>query len=128
MSAPVIVFVVCAAACAVAHVAILVSTMVRTRGVEPSADVPRPRRAVEFAWALVPILALALLLTATWGRVRERRTAPIEIGRRDGDLSDVATIGRRLYTDYAFAFEVTSILILVAMLGAVVLARREQSR
>ena len=30
-----------------------------------------------------------------------------------------------LYTDYAFAFEVTSVLILVAMVGAVVLARRE---
>ena len=28
-----------------------------------------------------------------------------------------------LFTDYAFAFEVTSILILVAMVGAVVLAR-----
>ena len=31
-----------------------------------------------------------------------------------------------LFTDYAFAFEVTSILILVAMVGAVVLARREE--
>jgi NADH:ubiquinone oxidoreductase subunit 6 (subunit J) len=30
-----------------------------------------------------------------------------------------------LFTEYAFAFEVTSILILVAMVGAVVLARRE---
>ena len=39
--------------------------------------------------------------------------------------SSVATIGRVLFTDYAFAFEATSILILVAMVGAVVLARRE---
>ena len=30
-----------------------------------------------------------------------------------------------LFTDYVFAFEATSILILVAMVGAVVLARRE---
>ena len=34
-------------------------------------------------------------------------------------------IGRSLFTDYAFPFEVTSVLILVAMVGAVVLARRD---
>jgi NADH-quinone oxidoreductase subunit J len=39
-------------------------------------------------------------------------------------VSSVASIGRLLYTEYAFPFEVTSVLILVAMLGAVVLARR----
>jgi NADH-quinone oxidoreductase subunit J len=37
----------------------------------------------------------------------------------------VAAIGRLLFGEYSFAFEVTSILILVAMVGAVVLARRE---
>ncbi len=40
-------------------------------------------------------------------------------------VSSVATIGQVLFTDYKFAFEVTSVLILVAMVGAVVLARRE---
>jgi len=39
--------------------------------------------------------------------------------------SSVREIGNVLFTDYAFAFEVTSVLILVAMVGAVVLARRE---
>ena len=39
--------------------------------------------------------------------------------------ASVAEIGRVLFTDYKFAFEVTSILILVAMVGAVVLAHRE---
>ncbi len=43
-------------------------------------------------------------------------------------VSDVADIGRLLFTEYAFPFEVTSILILVAMVGAVVLARREEHR
>jgi NADH-quinone oxidoreductase subunit J len=41
-------------------------------------------------------------------------------------VSSVAEIGRVLFTDYAFAFEVTSILILVAMVGAVLMARREE--
>jgi NADH-quinone oxidoreductase subunit J len=40
----------------------------------------------------------------------------------------VSAIGRLLFTEYAFAFEVTSILILVAMIGAVVLARRDDPR
>jgi NADH-quinone oxidoreductase subunit J len=43
-------------------------------------------------------------------------------------VSSVAAIGELLFTDYAFPFEVTSILILVAMVGAVVLARREEHR
>jgi NADH-quinone oxidoreductase subunit J len=40
-------------------------------------------------------------------------------------VSSVANIGRVLFTEHAFAFEVTSVLILVAMVGAVVLARKE---
>jgi NADH-quinone oxidoreductase subunit J len=40
-------------------------------------------------------------------------------------VSGVGEVGFVLFTDYAFAFEVTSVLILVAIVGAVVLARRE---
>jgi NADH-quinone oxidoreductase subunit J len=43
-------------------------------------------------------------------------------------VASVSAIGRLLFTDYAFPFEVTSILILVAMIGAVVLARRDDPR
>ena len=48
--------------------------------------------------------------------------------RQDGEalsVSSVALIGRELFTRHAFAFEATSILILVAMVGAIVIARRE---
>jgi NADH-quinone oxidoreductase subunit J len=41
-------------------------------------------------------------------------------------VSSVRRIGTALFTDHAFAFEATSILILVAMVGAVVIARRER--
>jgi NADH-quinone oxidoreductase subunit J len=34
-------------------------------------------------------------------------------------------IGRKLFTTYLLPFEVTSVLILIALLGAVVLARKE---
>jgi len=49
------------------------------------------------------------------------------VGARAGSetVSSVRGLGRTLFTDYVFAFEATSILILVAMVGAVVLARRE---
>jgi NADH-quinone oxidoreductase subunit J len=40
-------------------------------------------------------------------------------------VSSVRNIGQVLFTQHAFAFEVTSVLILVAMVGAVVLARKE---
>ena len=72
MSSAVIVFLVCVVACAVAHVAILVSSVSARAAAESAAKVPRPRALVEFIWALVPILALALVLTATWSRVRDR--------------------------------------------------------
>ena len=39
-------------------------------------------------------------------------------------VSSVAEIGRQLFTRHAFAFEATSILILVAMVGAVIIARK----
>ena len=40
-------------------------------------------------------------------------------------VRSVREIGHVLFTQYGFAFEVTSVLILVAMVGAVVLAKRE---
>ena len=67
-------------------------------------------------------VVLALVLVAELG-------VALGAGRERGfsrpAVSSVAAIGRTLFTEYQFAFEVTSILILVAMVGAVVLARRE---
>jgi NADH-quinone oxidoreductase subunit J len=42
-------------------------------------------------------------------------------------VSSVSLIGAQLFTQHAFAFEATSILILVAMVGAVVIARKGRS-
>jgi NADH-quinone oxidoreductase subunit J len=38
---------------------------------------------------------------------------------------NVAQVGMLLYTDYLIPFELASILLLVAMVGAILLARRE---
>ena len=76
MSAAVVVFVVCVAACIVAHIAILRS-VVRARAVVASnAAVPRPNLLVEIVWALVPAIVLAFVLTATWSKIRQRPAPP----------------------------------------------------
>ena len=65
-------------------------------------------------------LAVVLAAELVWAL-----TSSVESGGFPGGaVSSVAVIGERLFTAYAFAFEVTSILILVAMVGAVVLAKR----
>jgi NADH-quinone oxidoreductase subunit J len=69
------------------------------------------------------LLAMALVIELIWALTK----AGGEAGRFPGAaVSSVRAIGRLLFTDYAFPFEVTSVLILVAMVGAVVLARRER--
>jgi heme/copper-type cytochrome/quinol oxidase subunit 2 len=84
VSSVVIVFAIAVLASAVAHVAILTSVVRRASSVA-DANVPRPRLIVEIAWALIPMLALALVFTATWSRVREHATpepgAVMEIAR-----------------------------------------------
>jgi NADH-quinone oxidoreductase subunit J len=74
-------------------------------------------------------LAVVLVAELIWALVRAG-------GSRDGALAagagadpaalqSVRTLGNVLFTEYSLAFEVTSILIIVAMIGAVVLAKRE---
>ena len=64
-------------------------------------------------------LAVLFAVELVWAL---RRNISAEAPGAAGDTS-VAAIGRALFTTYAFPFEVTSLLILVAMVGAVVLAR-----
>jgi heme/copper-type cytochrome/quinol oxidase subunit 2 len=79
MRATVIVFALCAAACFVAHVAILRSVLRSDAGNTPlEPGVPRPRIGVEVVWAVIPMLALALVLTATWARVQSHGAPPPE--------------------------------------------------
>jgi NADH-quinone oxidoreductase subunit J len=75
------------------------------------------------------LLALLLVVQLAWVLLQVS-DVDVPVGAQ-GDpeaVASVRTLGRVLFTDYVFAFEATSILILVAMLGAVVLARREGDR
>jgi NADH-quinone oxidoreductase subunit J len=75
------------------------------------------------AMRLGAVLAVALGVELLWALANVRVAASFPIA----PVVSVATIGRRLFTDYAFPFEVTSVLILVAMVGAVVMARHDQA-
>src|SRR5205085_2032867 len=67
------------------------------------------------------LLAIALFLELGWALSQGGESGAFP----RGSVTSVRVIGRSLFTQYAFPFEVTSILILVAMMGAVVLARRD---
>jgi NADH-quinone oxidoreductase subunit J len=71
---------------------------------------------VVIALAMVGLLA-ARAVDITQGAAAQ--TAPL-----NGNESNVVTLGKALFTDYVFAFELTGALLVIAVIGAVVLARR----
>jgi NADH-quinone oxidoreductase subunit J len=74
------------------------------------------------------LLAGLLVIELAWALLRGRLSAPVGSRADAAAVNSVADLGHALFTNYSFAFEATSILILVAMIGAVVLARRERAR
>ncbi len=72
------------------------------------------------------VLAMAFAAELVWALNRSSALAAAD-AYDDRRSFSVPEIGHRLFQEYAFAFEATSILILVAMLGAVILAGRHLS-
>src|SRR3954447_10104677 len=72
---------------------------------------------VLFAFALFAELAIALIGSGV--EALDTEGAPYKAG-----FGEPATIGRLFLTDYLVAFEVASLLLLIAAVGAVILARR----
>lgn len=69
------------------------------------------------------LLALMMVGELAWALSRTPGIGD-GVGEQTAGISDVGELGQILFTDYMFAFEVTSILIIAAMVGAVVLARK----
>jgi NADH-quinone oxidoreductase subunit J len=69
------------------------------------------------------VLSAALVVELAWA-LRRLQGAALPDGATT-PASTVHDIGVKLFRDYAFAFEATSVLILVAMVGAIILARKE---
>jgi NADH-quinone oxidoreductase subunit J len=75
-------------------------------------------------WKLTALGAGGLLgVELGWFFLR-RVVPPSAAGAIDPDFGSVRALAHALFTDHALSFEITSILLLVAMVGAVVLARR----
>ena len=75
------------------------------------------------------MLAVLLVVQLAWALMEASGIGGPVSGETGAEtVSSVRQLGRVLFTDYVFAFEATSILILVAMVGAVMLARREGER
>jgi len=79
-------------------------------------------------WPLRIGTALALLMALQLGWALSRTPGlGAGVAADRPAASSVAELGRVLFTDYMFAFEVTSILIIIAMVGAVALARKREN-
>ena len=70
------------------------------------------------------VMAIVLLGQLVWA-VTRMTDGGAGIGEGQPAASSVRLLGRVLFTDYMFAFEVTSILIIAGMVGAVVLAGKK---
>jgi NADH-quinone oxidoreductase subunit J len=80
---------------------------------------PDPRRGVRVLALPVGVLLFIQLAIIVSGR-RDAAIAPAPGGSAE-------SLGRVLFTDYLFPFELTSVLLLAAMIGVLVLARRRAS-
>jgi NADH-quinone oxidoreductase subunit J len=72
---------------------------------------------------LLLVIALAGFIAATVAR----SSSVVQAASQSGNLSDTRTISTMIFKDFVYPFELTSFLILVAVLGAIVLAQREKS-
>jgi NADH-quinone oxidoreductase subunit J len=83
----------------------------------------RAHRHLWAGYAGVPLLAAIIGMAAYIGQRSLPSTESVKFGAfRDGSAE---AIGRKLFEVYVLPFEVTSVLILIAIIGAIVLARKE---
>jgi NADH-quinone oxidoreductase subunit J len=68
------------------------------------------------------VFSLVLVVELAWA-LRLLKEAPLPGASQPA--SSVKDIGIKLFQEYGFAFEATSVLILIAMVGAMLLARKE---
>jgi NADH-quinone oxidoreductase subunit J len=76
--------------------------------------------------ASVGVLLLAELAFALGGWQVAPGSAGLRFAPMPTDVSNTAALGRLIYTDYVFLFQVAGLILLVAMIGAIVLTLRER--
>ena len=63
---------------------ILRSSLVTTARALEEAHLPKPRRAAEVAWAVLPAIALGVVLWMTWQEARAVQPPPTEMHEHHG--------------------------------------------
>ena len=76
------------------------------------------------AAGVVALASVGLILLLAVRAVQVSTGARSVSGELDAEGSNLENIARVLFTDYLFAFEATSVLLVIAVVGAVVLSRR----
>jgi NADH-quinone oxidoreductase subunit J len=75
--------------------------------------------------AVTMVVGLGLLLVAVFVSGADRVTGALAQGGAIGEREEnVELLARSLFSDYVFAFELTSVLLIIAVVGTVLLARR----
>ena len=87
-------------------------------------DHSAPQRQPWLGFALTGAVLAELLAILVWGGFGGA-TDSAAAQNSDLALNNVERVGMLLYTDYLIPFEVASMLLLVAMVGAIILAKRE---
>ncbi len=97
-------------------IVVLFLFVVMLLGMERAEEAPDPLR---YQWIVGGLLGVLLLVGNVWALI------PMDMGPGPGLAMDsVRLLGAALLTDYAIPFELASVVLLVAIIGAVVLAKR----
>jgi NADH-quinone oxidoreductase subunit J len=101
-------------------------------GVDQREDIAREplsgQRPLAFLMLAITVAGIiAMAATAHWATGAHHVVGPIEghiTSSASSPSGEVAQLGKQLFTTYLFAFEATAALLVIAVVGAVVLARR----
>jgi len=92
-----------------------------------SKDQPQIEKQKGLRYLAIPFAGLLIseMFYVLWS-IPRRTLPPIATENAERAVGTTWSIGTALFTDYLLPFEVTSVLILMALVGAMVLARREE--
>jgi len=83
-------------------------------------------QAIRWQMPLAIALAIVLMLEAAYILLGQRGVVPLVTAQLPVDFGSPAQVGTVLFTSYLLPFEITSVLLLVAMVGAIVLTIKEK--
>jgi len=84
-----------------------------------------PHRMTRLGFGMAAAVLLELVVIAAYGATAPSARPPVAVTAAIPVSGNTEQVGWLLYTNYLIPFEIASMLLLVAMIGAIVLAKRE---